>query len=660
MIKNKCYRVAMCAALLLFAVACKEDASKPKPKPIVLTAEVFETLELDLSKMIHRRAKQSIKTHKITIQPRGTNANIRRLYTSNTPLWVGSQPEPLSAKGQALMGVLRDAVALEGISAATLALPQLETLSTQTVFPTQGAIQLTKADRQKIAQWVKRHPRGASMVDYHGELSIALLSKKTPVKRLLDVQEARNKAFKSALGQRAMLDVQLTQSMLRYASINHLNNDAWLKHLTFPESLVSKSKSVSASLLKRRKAWYAKQVVDRLVASKDDTTLRKHLTALRPPFEAYKRLMKAHKRYVQIEAKGGWPAVPSSLIGKKGDHADLPILRKRLKTEGLYEGKLSSTKRDDALNKAMALYQTTHQLAATDHVTKTMWRSLNVPVHRRLMEIRLALAKWRASAVGGDPYYIRVNIADFHAEVWKSSKRLWRTRVVTGSHRRKYDRKQRKWTMPQQTARFSDTLKYLVFRPYWNVPETILNDELLPKLKEEPDYFEKNNFEWVTVSETRKYVRQKPGGDNALGQVKFLFPNPHDIYMHDTPQKAFFDRPVRAYSHGCVRVEHPMELAKLLLEQEKRWNPKQTKAWLAKPSETWVTLKQGVPVHLEYVVARVDKMGHVHFLTDVYKLDREALTQHMADDRASELLQRAMHITHPKPKSHTKKRLARK
>jgi murein L,D-transpeptidase YcbB/YkuD len=264
------------------------------------------------------------------------------------------------------------------------------------------------------------------------------------------------------------------------------------------------------------------------------------------------------------------------------------------------------------------------------HVTQEMWRSANVPAQRRLMEIRVALDAWRATPVGSAPYYIRANIPDFHVEVWDGDKLLTRMRTVAGSNERVYNRSRRRWDTPRRTKTFSDSMQYIVFRPYWNIPNGITQNEILPELEKDPEYLTKNRYEWVETSPTNKYLRQLPGEKNALGQVKFLFPNTHDIYMHDTPHKSKFEHPVRAYSHGCVRLKEPMTMAKVLLEHEGRWKPQLVKQYLARDSETWLTLKEQVPVHIDYVVARVDDNGHTHFLADIYTYTRDEVTTHTA------------------------------
>jgi murein L,D-transpeptidase YcbB/YkuD len=250
---------------------------------------------------------------------------------------------------------------------------------------------------------------------------------------------------------------------------------------------------------------------------------------------------------------------------------------------------------------------------------------LNKPATQRWNQIRLALQRWRESNIGADSHYVHVNIPDFHAEVWRDGDRKLRIRAIVGQSTKKKNEETGEVRYPRATPSFSDELEYLVLNPYWNVPESIRKNELKPRLEENPDYYEEEGFEVVVDDNGYKFVRQKPGPKNALGKVKFLFPNSHSVYMHDTPTKSLFDKPRRAYSHGCIRLQKPMELMHYLLDLDGRWTgekrKKQLEEWFAKDTEKWLSLKQSLPVHLEYYVVRVDDEGHANFLSDLYGKD---------------------------------------
>jgi murein L,D-transpeptidase YcbB/YkuD len=218
-------------------------------------------------------------------------------------------------------------------------------------------------------------------------------------------------------------------------------------------------------------------------------------------------------------------------------------------------------------------------------------------------------------------YYISINVPDFHAEVWDGGQRLKRFKVIVGSTRGYKDAKTGQWRYPNATPRFSDVMETIVFNPFWNVPPRIRR-ELQRKAEADPDYYERNNYEVLYTNNGHEMLRQKPGPGNALGQVKFLFPNEHDIYLHDTPRKDLFNNPVRAYSHGCMRVHEPLELAAFLLKREdESWTPGRARAIVRSGKQFRYSLRQGPEVHIEYRTVRADQEGRVHFLADIYEED---------------------------------------
>ena len=159
-------------------------------------------------------------------------------------------------------------------------------------------------------------------------------------------------------------------------------------------------------------------------------------------------------------------------------------------------------------------------------------------------------------------------------------------------------------------------MKYIVFGPYWNVPKSIMNKEILPAIQKNPHYMQDNHMEWYDGK-----IRQKPGPWNALGKVKFIFPNAYNMYMHDTPAKTLFNEEKRAFSHGCIRVEEPFLLAKFLLEQENEWDEYKIKASMESEVEIYVNLIEKIPVYIVYFTAFVDDKGVLNFRKDVYGRD---------------------------------------
>jgi len=250
---------------------------------------------------------------------------------------------------------------------------------------------------------------------------------------------------------------------------------------------------------------------------------------------------------------------------------------------------------------------------------------LNVPVEQRIEQIAINMDRMRWSA-SFEPTYIRVNIPGFHLSVHENDQVPLQMRVIVGSKE-------------DPTPVIDSKMDYLVFSPYWNVPLSIAKEELLPKIKSNPDYLRDQQLEvvrtsggkvqtvnpsridWDEVSNGEFQLRQKPGVQNALGLVKFIFPNPHQVYLHDTPTDNLFDRLTRTMSHGCVRLERPVDLAAYLLRDQPEWTMQKIDSAMHGGKEQKVPLSAPLPVHLVYWTAWGDGNGQVHFREDVYGHD---------------------------------------
>ncbi|MBL0355575.1 MAG: L,D-transpeptidase family protein [Chitinophagaceae bacterium] len=203
--------------------------------------------------------------------------------------------------------------------------------------------------------------------------------------------------------------------------------------------------------------------------------------------------------------------------------------------------------------------------------------------------------------------YLLINIPDYKLYVLENDSIAFNMNVVVGKSQHK-------------TVVFNDELKYIVFSPYWNVPTSILKKEILPAIRRNRNYLASHNMEWNGGS-----VRQKPGPDNSLGLVKFLFPNSHSIYLHDSPAKSLFNETSRAFSHGCIRVSEPKKLAAYLLRNDPGWNDSSITAAMNNGKEQTVTLSKTVPVFIAYFTAWVDREGRLNFRKDVYSRDSRLL-----------------------------------
>lgn len=364
------------------------------------------------------------------------------------------------------------------------------------------------------------------------------------------------------------------------------------------------------------------------------------VAALEPRHEQYQRLKVAFARYRDIYAQGGWPEVPITRELELGDrHDSLQVLRERLLAEGFLLSQSEEEAYDEALQRAVERYQETHQLIVTGTTTEPTLRSLNKSVEHRLAEIATTMERWRSSPAiaDHDTYRVEINIPDFHAELRDGDELLSRFRVVVG-------RASPSWSAQNmRTPIFSDEMERVVLNPYWNLPQSIIRNEVMPALEEDPKYLLTRNYEIVAQYGERVFMRQLPGPGNALGQVKFLFPNEFAVYMHDTPSRGLFGRNLRAYSHGCIRVQDPLDFAERLIARDRGWTGAETRRFMRRAleregEETTVRLEHPFPVHVAYFVVRVDEDNATHFLADIYGLDEERVAA--LESRASGWLPR--------------------
>jgi murein L,D-transpeptidase YcbB/YkuD len=207
-----------------------------------------------------------------------------------------------------------------------------------------------------------------------------------------------------------------------------------------------------------------------------------------------------------------------------------------------------------------------------------------------------------------------VNIPQFSLTAYNKENIIFKCKVVVGKSTNK-------------TMIFKGDMKYIVFSPYWNIPESIIKKEILPKLQKNPNYLEQNNMEWWNGGK----IRQRPGVDNALGLVKFVFPNSYNIYLHDTPSKHLFNAEKRTFSHGCIRISEPVKMIEYLLQNDSSWNSERIYNAMYGGYERQVQLKKNIPVYIVYFTAFVDEKGLLNFRKDIYNRD-EALKKVMFRD----------------------------
>ena len=346
--------------------------------------------------------------------------------------------------------------------------------------------------------------------------------------------------------------------------------------------------------------------------------------ALAPAHSQYALLLAERARYVEIVANGGWATIEPRHVERGSNGSTVSELQTRLTAEGYFEGEADGVAGAELLD-AIRAYQETHQMEVTGESSRGFWNSINVPAETRLAQIELTMQRWRESRIGPDQYYVFVNIPDFHAEVWRNGERAMRFAIVAGNTTQECDARTGRLRYANATPVQSADMTYVVVNPAWNVPARIVEEELLPNLLENPLHFEENGFERIVTDSGYEIIRQLPGPENPLGRVKFMFPNPHSTYMHDTSRPQYFQYPVRAFSHGCMRVSQPEELLEYILTTDGQWNERQIERWFEEGVERSITLNEHIPVHVEYFVVRVDDNGHANFLADIYRYDRDRL-----------------------------------
>lgn len=324
-----------------------------------------------------------------------------------------------------------------------------------------------------------------------------------------------------------------------------------------------------------------------------------------PVYRQYALLRRYLKKYRDLDSTGVWfPVAAEKPRLSLGDSsATIRQIRKRLSLTGEFTGDTSLFIYTSDLESAIKRFQETRGLNTDGIIGPSVVEELNLPPSRIVEKIVLNMerARWVPISMDGD--YIVVNIPAFKLYVYDHDSLLWDMNIVAGQPM-------------HETVIFNGDLKYVVFSPYWNVPQSIYKNEILPGIQRDPDYLEKHNMEKHGGT-----VRQKPGPTNSLGRVKFLFPNSYNIYLHDTPAKSLFNKDSRAFSHGCIRLAEPKKLAQYLLRDDPQWTTVKIDAAMKANTEKWVTLAKPVPVFIAYFTAWVGRDGGLNLRKDIYKRD---------------------------------------
>lgn len=417
-------------------------------------------------------------------------------------------------------------------------------------------------------------------------------------------------------------DVMLTAMVLRHA------RETWMGQIA-PETLFGE--------------WLAvRRTEDRdfpteLARAIRENHLPEFMESLHPERTAYQRLRKARQRYESMRQAGGWPVIPDGPTLRQGSTGPrVAALIQRLDVSGdlvvspptdLNEDLLF----DDSLAVAVKRFQARHGLTPDGAVGDKTLAALNVPIDRRISQLELNMERWRWYPDDFGKRYVLVNIPAFELDVVETGEATTKMRVVVGKNRR-------------PTPIMSSEMTYMEVNPYWTVPIKIARKDILPKVIKDPTYLSRQGIRvfagwdrhapeiqpkqiaWKDVSR-RNFpfrLRQEPSKHNALGRIKFMFPNPHSVYIHDTPHKSLFQRDQRNFSSGCVRVEKPVTLAGDLLRNQ-GWDEDRLKSVITSGKRRTIRLKTALPVHLVYFTAWVDEKGDTHFRNDIYGHDKRLL-----------------------------------
>lgn len=375
----------------------------------------------------------------------------------------------------------------------------------------------------------------------------------------------------------------------------------------------AKAYTGSASINSRELEWYiprkkinAVVVLDSMLAHKS-----KDLSEAEPFNHQYKQLKQYLLLYYEIEKAGGWTSIKADKkkFRLNDNSKTISTIKAKLYLTGDLPIKDTSSIFTKELEQAVKHFQKRFGLKEDGIVTTAIINEMNKPVQQRLQQILINMERlrWLPSEAKND--ILMVNIPEFKLHILSNGRQVRDMNIVVG-------------TVVNNTVIFTAELKYVIFSPYWNIPPGILYKEILPAIRRNPNYMEKNNMEWYGNT-----IRQKPGENNPLGLIKFIFPNNFNMYLHDSPAKSLFTQTRRTFSHGCMRVADARWLAQFLLRNQPEWNEQKIDEAMHAGKEKFVDVKDKVTVYVVYLTAFVDADGNLNFRDDVYGHDKKMAEQ---------------------------------
>ena len=475
----------------------------------------------------------------------------------------------------------------------------------------------TSQARQLIALLLQAGQKGLTADDYDGPRWSDRLAKLKPAAR----QPAEVDAVK--------FDLALTVCAMRYISDLHIGK-VNPKHLAFALDDESKKYDLPEFLK------------DHVTNASDVASV---MAQVEPPYPGYRRTMQSLQTYIELAKKDDWEQLPPPNPAKKaiasGDTwPGVPRLTRLLRLVGDLPADanvpVDRAIYDGTLVDAVKNFQRRHGRDPNGRIDAQTLADLNVPLSRRVQQMQLTLERWRWLPDLYQKAPIVANIPEFRLRAYDKDFNVGVTmKVVVGK------------AYGHNTPVFSETMHYVIFRPYWEVPPSIIRAELIPHIQKDPEYLGKKGFEIVDSRRNpvssgtmtsdmlaqlragKLFIRQMPGPKNSLGLVKFLFPNSYNVYMHDTPATEFFAQSRRDFSHGCIRLEKPADLAAWVLRDNPNWNPERIHAAMNGHAPQQVNLAHPIPVLIVYATVIVLEDGLVHFYDDIYRHDA-ALQQVLA------------------------------
>ena len=425
------------------------------------------------------------------------------------------------------------------------------------------------------------------------------------------LEELRQSIFENDLSQKAKLELMATETFLLFAQ------------------------DISGGILNPNKIDNNINVIPErkdakvlLASLTDSVNINLFFRSLFPSSSEYKSLLNELKKLRETSLNGSWgDLVPTDAVLAVGmTHDNVPFLRKRLYKMGYPVYETHSRYFDEQLNDSVKRFQEYHGLNPDGVFGKRSIEAVNVPPKTRLMQVLVNLERMRWNNHDRGPEYVLVNQPNFQAYFKSENEKVWESRVVIG--------------LPSnQTAEFNDTMTHMVVNPTWHVPKSIAVDEYLPLIQSDPNFLNDNemvlmvrgtdtiidsnliDMQAFTPDNFPFLIKQIPSNINALGLVKFMFPNKFSIYMHDTPMKDLFFKDERTFSHGCIRLQEPFQFAYSLLRKQEVDPESKFQEVLQKEEETYINLSRKIPVYITYRTAFFDDFGQVHYRADVYGRD---------------------------------------